>query len=110
MRAAEQRCGQVVRDGRLTGATLLGDLGDARTLRALITSGEAVPDALLDVSPAAAEPGDHLVCSCQVVSSGEIRAAILTHRLTSVEQVSERTGAATGCGGCRPDVEALLKA
>ena len=27
-----------------------------------------------------------------------------------VTQVSEHTGAATGCGGCRPDVEALLGA
>jgi ferredoxin-nitrate reductase len=101
----------VVRDGRLTGATLLGDLGDARVLRELIASGEAVPDALLDMTPAVtAEPGDHLVCSCQVVSSGEIRAAIESHGLTTVEAVSERTGAATGCGGCRPDVEALLNA
>ena len=55
----------------------------------------------------AAEP-DHLVCSCQTVSRGEIVAAIGTHRLTTVEEVSERTGAATGCGGCRPEVEALL--
>ena len=38
----------VVRDGRLSGATLLGDLGDARALRGLIASGGAVPDALLE--------------------------------------------------------------
>ena len=50
------------------------------------------------------------MCSCQTVSRGEIVAAIGTHRLTTVEAVSERTGAATGCGGCRPDVEALLLA
>jgi ferredoxin-nitrate reductase len=44
------------------------------------------------------------------VSAGEIRAAIATHRLTTVEAGSERTGAATGCGGCRTDGEALLQA
>ena len=87
---------------------MLGDLSDARELRGLIASGAAVPDALLDVAPASSEPGDQLVCSCQVVSSGEIRAAIAEFELTTVEAVSERTGAATGCGGCRPDVEALL--
>jgi len=101
----------VVKDGRLSGATLLGELGDARTLRELIAGGAPVPDALLELGgPTTAEPGDHLVCSCQVVSSGEIRAAIAEHSLTTVEAVSERTGAATGCGGCRPDVEALLSA
>jgi len=99
----------VVQDGRLTGATLLGDLGDARALRGLIATGEAVPEALLELSPAAAaSESDQLVCSCQVVSSGEIRSAISEFSLTTVESVSERTGAATGCGGCRPDVEALL--
>jgi ferredoxin-nitrate reductase len=99
----------VVRDGRLSGATLLGDLADARELRLLIASGGPVPEALLDVgsTPMSAEP-DHLVCSCQVVSSGAIRAAIAEFSLTTVDAVSERTGAATGCGGCRPDVEALL--
>jgi NAD(P)H-nitrite reductase large subunit len=59
---------------------------------------------------ATGEPTDHLVCSCQVVARSDIVAAICTHRLTTVEGVSERTGAATGCGGCRPDVEALLGA
>ena len=38
----------VLRDGALAGATLLGDVGDARRLRALIASGEAVPEDLLD--------------------------------------------------------------
>jgi len=49
-------------------------------------SGGAVPDSLLEpgAAPAASEP-DHLVCSCQVVSSGELRAAIAEFSLTTVE-------------------------
>jgi NAD(P)H-nitrite reductase large subunit len=97
----------VLKDGRLTGATLLGDDADARRLRALIAGGEAVPEELLETGAPSDAPADHLVCSCQVVSRGEIVAAI-GEGLTTLEQVSERTGAATGCGGCRPDVEALL--
>jgi len=98
-----------VRDGRLSGATLLGDLSDARELRGLIASGGVVPDALLEVgAPGEAAEPDHLVCSCQVVSAGDIRSAIAEFSLTTVEGVSERTGASTGCGGCRPDVEKLL--
>jgi ferredoxin-nitrate reductase len=99
----------VVRDGRLTGATLLGDLSDARQLRGLIASGGVVPDALLEAgAPVAPSEPDQLICSCQVVSSSEIRAAIAEFSLDTVEGVSERTGASTGCGGCRPDVEKLL--
>jgi ferredoxin-nitrate reductase len=99
----------VVRDGRLSGATLLGDLADARELRSLIATGASVPDALLERgAPAAAGEPDQLVCSCQVVSASEIRGAITEFSLTTVEGVSERTGASTGCGGCRPDVEKLL--
>ncbi|MDA0183889.1 molybdopterin-dependent oxidoreductase [Solirubrobacter phytolaccae] len=101
----------VLRDGALAGATLLGDVGDARKLRSLIASGEAVPEDLLATGgPATDEPSDHLVCSCQVVSRGEIVTAIRERGLKTVEAVSEATGAATGCGGCRPDVEVLLKA
>ncbi len=99
----------VLRDGRLAGATLLGDLSDARQLRTLIASGQPVPEALLQNGPAtASEVGDPLVCSCQVVSRGEIASAIRDRGLTSVAEVSDATGAATGCGGCRPEVEALL--
>src|SRR4051794_19122986 len=38
----------VVRDGRLTGATLLGDVADARRLRTLIATGQRVADELLE--------------------------------------------------------------
>jgi len=101
----------VLRDGALAGATLLGDIGEAHTLRSLIASNEAVPDELLETGgPVSDEPADHLVCSCQTVSRSEIVTAIRERALTTVAQVSEHTGASTGCGGCRPDVEALLKA
>jgi NAD(P)H-nitrite reductase large subunit len=100
----------VLRDGALAGATLLGDIADARRLRALIASGEAVPEELLATGTGAGDaPADHLVCSCQVVSRSDITSAIQDGAAT-LAQVSARTGAATGCGGCRPDVEALLEA
>ena len=51
-----------------------------------------------------AEEPDTLVCSCRVVS----RAEIVATGLKTVEAVGERTGAGTGCGGCRPDIAALI--
>jgi ferredoxin-nitrate reductase len=108
-------------DGRLAGAILLGDLRDARALRALLDSNEEVPAELLDGfadgpaegygddSPADADPAAN-VCSCQGVTRGEIVHAIRDRALETVAQVAEHTRASTGCGGCRSDVDALLRA
>jgi ferredoxin-nitrate reductase len=108
-------------DGRLAGAILLGDLRDARVLRELLRGGDEVPAALLDGftdapaggygdgSLADADP-DLNVCSCQGVTRGEIVHAIRDRALQTVEQVAEHTRASTGCGGCRPDIAALLAA
>jgi ferredoxin-nitrate reductase len=101
-------------DGRLAGAILLGDLRDAKRLRELLADREPVPDDLLDALASgpgeAPDDGDPAVnvCSCQGVSRGAILHAIRDRGLTTVAQVSEHTRAATGCGGCRPEVEALL--
>ena len=104
----------VLRDGRAEPARRCSaTLGDARRLRALIASGEAVPE---DAArrrrrrrrDAPARPP-------RLLLPGRLRAARSAPRSPSARsrrstQVSERTGAATGCGGCRPDVEALLEA
>ncbi|HEV7774553.1 MAG TPA: molybdopterin-dependent oxidoreductase [Conexibacter sp.] len=100
----------IVRDGRLAGATLLGDLADAPRLRELAVSGAPVPEDVLgtDGEAGAAVNGDELVCSCQAVPRATIAAAIRANALTSLEQVGRHTQAGTGCGGCRVRVQALL--
>jgi ferredoxin-nitrate reductase len=107
----------VLRDGRLAGAILLGDLAQARPLRELLSSNAPVPPALLELAPpvtdavAALAADPHTtVCSCMAVSQGEIVAAIRDRDLQTVEQVAEATRASTGCGGCRGDVAAVLGA
>jgi NAD(P)H-nitrite reductase large subunit len=55
-------------------------------------------------------PDEANVCSCQGVTRGEIVHAIRDRALRTVEQVAEHTRASTGCGGCRPDIAALLGA
>lgn len=98
----------IVRDGRLAGATLLGDLADAPRLRELAASGMPVPDdVLVPAAPRAVEL-DELVCSCQAVPRRAIASAIRDHELRSAEQVGRHTRAGTGCGGCRPRIEALI--
>jgi ferredoxin-nitrate reductase len=107
----------VLRDGRLVGATLIGDLSQARVLRELLASHAIVPDALLELGtgadPAPAGLSDDprtTVCSCMAVSQADIVAAIRHGDLRTVAQVAERTRASSGCGGCRGDVADVLAA
>jgi ferredoxin-nitrate reductase len=103
---------KLVLDGdRLAGALLVGDLTSARELSALLRNGEPVPDQLLEPGGVVTEQSngpDSLVCSCNAVTSGTIEEAIARGGLTTLAQVSGATRAATGCGSCARDVEALL--
>ena len=98
----------VLADDRLVGAVLLGDLGEALTLRQLVEDGRAVPDELLENQVAAAPPAGDVVCSCAAVTRDQVEAAIVNSGLTRVSEVAEHTGAATGCGSCRTQLERML--
>jgi bacterioferritin-associated ferredoxin len=50
---------------------------------------------------------DVYVCLCQGVTDRKVRKAI-GHGATTVEEVGRACGAGTGCGGCRPEIEAML--
>ncbi len=50
---------------------------------------------------------DPIVCNCKKVKKSQILAAIAAGA-TTVEAVGEATGAGTGCGGCKPKIQALL--
>ncbi|MHB8533744.1 MAG: FAD-dependent oxidoreductase, partial [Solirubrobacteraceae bacterium] len=108
---------KLVLDGdRLAGAVLLGDATAARELSTLLRSGTPVPEQVL-LAPGAAgqaataepSPGE-TVCSCNSVTRGEIQTAIRTGGLLTLTQVGRVTRAATGCGSCAGEVEALLRA
>jgi NAD(P)H-nitrite reductase large subunit len=102
----------VLRGDRLIGATLLGDVTDARRCTTALRGDTPVDESLL-VPGAAAEPSElsdeALVCSCNHVTAGAIRDAIRARDLTTVVQVANATRASTGCGGCATDVSALLQ-
>jgi len=102
----------VLSDGRLVGATLLGDLAASGQVAELLRSGERVPEALLAPSEGAGTddaPDDGaLVCTCNGVSRGTIMAIARDRGLERVDQVTRATRACSGCGSCAPAVEALL--
>ena len=49
------------------------------------------------------------ICNCFQVDRDTIVKAIKEKNLTTVEQVGEETDAGTGCGGCQPEIEKILK-
>jgi len=50
------------------------------------------------------------VCQCNAVDRETIEGVIRKHRLTTVAQVTTRSGAGGGCGGCTDDIAAILAA
>ena len=102
----------VLRGDRLVGATLLGDVADARACTIALRSDEPMPESLLAPGAATAPadlPDDALVCSCNQVTARAIRDAVRASDLTTVVGVANATRATTGCGGCAAEVGELLR-
>lgn len=100
----------VIRDGRLVGATLLGDVGRAGLLTQAFDRSSPLPEdrreLLFDLGgPAqaatpAAMPDDAQVCNCNGVTKGAITRCVAAGTRT-VTGVMRETRAGTGCGSCR---------
>jgi nitrite reductase (NADH) large subunit len=54
-------------------------------------------------------PGDAIICGCNGVSKGAIVAAIHSQGLKTRKEVAACTNASRSCGGCGPQVDALIK-
>ncbi|MBT1004428.1 FAD-dependent oxidoreductase [Paenarthrobacter sp. DKR-5] len=109
----------VTRRGVLEGLVAVGMPRTAAELVLLFESGRALPadrSSLLRMDGAdAGVPATRLddpgatVCRCSGVSAGRIREAV-SDGCGSLEEVAEATRAATGCGGCRERVIAVIAA
>ncbi|MCK9248150.1 MAG: NAD(P)/FAD-dependent oxidoreductase [Solirubrobacteraceae bacterium] len=104
----------VVRDGRLAGAILVGDVRGHELLLDGVNNAIEVPDPLgLLADASQASPADlpdgAQVCNCNGVCKGEIVAAIEEHDLGTTQEVVARTRAGAGCGSCKPTVTEILK-
>ncbi len=51
---------------------------------------------------------DKTLCFCMGLTEGEVREAIISKGLKTVEEVGEATKAGTGCGGCQANIQQLL--
>jgi nitrite reductase (NADH) large subunit len=114
----------VLRDGKLVGAVLYGDVADGQwylqlmrdkedvsALRERLVFGRAFAEAITGKPAApdfAAMPDDTQICGCNGVCKGTIVSTIQARKLTSLSEVRAHTKASASCGQCTPQVEALL--
>jgi ferredoxin-nitrate reductase len=98
----------VIADDRLVGAVLLGNLDEAPLLRRLVEEHARVPPELLEDGERPAPAITGVVCSCAGVTREQIDAAVGANGLERVSDVARMTGACTGCGSCRPQIERIL--
>ncbi|HWJ98073.1 MAG TPA: nitrite reductase large subunit NirB, partial [Acidimicrobiales bacterium] len=101
-------------DGRVRAAVLVGDASAFGLVLDRFRSGDAVaaPGELLKATappdPTAAPDPSAGVCSCENVSRGAVCGAI-AEGCDTLAALKAATGAGTGCGGCIPLLEGLLR-
>lgn len=109
----------IVRDERIAGAILLGDVEAAGTLMQMFLGGTRVPKRRADLifgSPTGVSllkvadlPDNAQICNCNGVSKAHIVEAIQGKGCTSVSKVGACTKAGLGCGSCKTLVAQLLE-
>ncbi len=109
-----------LRDGKLAGAILVGDISDSHRYMEWLRAGADLTDQrrhLLFPPPASdagldvAEMADSAtVCGCVGVTKGAIISAIHDRGVNTLSQLKETTRASTGCGSCSGLCQDLLRA
>ena len=115
----------VLRDDRLDGVVLYGDVADSAWYLDLLRKrediaafkdaaifGQAVVTALGKAAPPniADYPDDYQICGCNGVCKGTIVDAIAAKNLTTLDAVRRHTKASASCGSCTSLVESILAA
>jgi len=113
----------VLRDDRVEGVVLYGDVADSGWYLDLLRKGEdisafkdvaifgqALVAAMGKAKPAGVAdlPPDYQVCGCNGVCKGTITDAITAKGLTTLDAVRKHTKASASCGSCTGMVESLL--
>jgi nitrite reductase (NADH) large subunit len=114
----------VLRDGKLVGAVLYGDVADGPwylqlmrdredvgAVRERLVFGRAFAETASGKAAGpdfAAMPDDTQICGCNGVCKGAIVSAIRSKGLTSLPEVRAHTKASASCGQCTGQVEGLL--
>jgi len=109
----------LLKDNKLHGMILVGDIEDERIYMDWMRSGtDLAPMRRQLLFPPASDlglevadmPDSETICGCNGVRKGEIIHAIHEHGITTLGQLKQRTKAATSCGSCLGLCEKLLRA
>ena len=101
----------IIHQDRLVGAILIGDKTEFQEFRDLIANKIELSDKRLQLlrSGKKAEPlSGKLVCSCNNVGTENLKRKI-EEGCTDLKELCSITGAGTGCGSCRPEVQRILE-
>jgi len=108
----------IIRDGRLMGGILLGDISKAAYLMQAFDRGTPLPEErlslLFDIGAPSAKvtfeelPMDAQVCNCNGVSKGNILTCVKNGK-RSAKAVMEATRAGMGCGSCKAMVSEMVE-
>jgi len=110
----------IVRENKIAGAILLGEIDTAGVLMQMFLGGTTVSsrraDLLFGTSSGAPvlsvfDLPDHAqICNCNGVSKGAIKEAIQIGKCSSVSRIGACTKAGMGCGSCKSLVAQLIEA
>ncbi len=108
----------IIRDGRLVGGILMGDISKAAYLMQAFDRGIRLPEERLSLlfdtgAPSARVTFDEMpdnvqICNCNGVSKGAIMRCVASGK-RSLKSVTETTRAGTGCGSCKAIVGELVE-
>ena len=108
----------IIRDGRLVGGILLGDISKAAYLMQAFDRNTPLPEErlqlLFDIGAPSKQvtfeemPADTQICNCNGVSKGAIMACVKAGK-RSAKAVMEATRAGMGCGSCKSMVNEIVE-
>jgi nitrite reductase (NADH) large subunit len=109
-------------DGKyLLGGILIGDASQYNIFHQMVVNKmllPAQPESLIIGTGGKSEqegagvkslPDSAQICSCENVSKGDLVCQVTDHGATTVDDLKKKTKACTGCGGCTPMVNDILK-
>ena len=108
----------IIRNGQLAGAILLGDSLRAASLHQYFDQGSELPENRAELLfPMSGEakpltmayvPDSAQICNCNGVSKGRL-VEVVQSGCRSLKALCDATRAGTGCGSCKPQVQAILE-
>ncbi|MGB3682083.1 MAG: nitrite reductase large subunit NirB [Rubrobacteraceae bacterium] len=107
----------VVRDDRVIGTVLLGDVSIGPQMTQAVKAGTPADEVAglvvgtVDASEIGTDslPDEAQVCDCNGISKGQIVATIQDLGLKKVSEVTRETSAGNSCGSCKPLVSQILE-